>query len=527
MLDDRQVAAYLDGGLTAAERVAIEEALASDAVALRAVDQERIDAALRVTQAGVQRHEQVKRAILAEIGAQPLATTKARVLHAVQRPARHPRVWPWMVAAGGLAAAACWLIAVWIRPVPEKQPERFVLTTPPPEVVPIIPTPTPAVPRIAQVAPPLPKPLPTPQPPAIPEPIPQQPAATPRMIVQLAPPPRIAAVPASPATPSPLASAPKNIMTTPPREATARVETRDPYSWPFAPKSPWNQPLGASAKYEQLRLLRRENLDAKRIGLRWRPIASEDPSASVQRILVAGQDAVELPFQVLPDFGKDPEQPWCFVDREARFVTEMVGVRKTADGEITARNLQRVDLHGSGVAPDGVGVGEYGGSALGGVLRHGEAAAGIRHALTIAVTRQWLSRRGPGGHPFVWPASAAGFDARKDSTRHGNVFIGSLLAIPPNVNLDTLGVGARGSFGYALAQAMQDYGVYISGACDWQQFLFFHAEGAMPPNSDALLGRLFKELHVVTNNTAATPGGGGVPRRPLAPELSTKTGVTP
>ena len=156
-------------------------------------------------------------------------------------------------------------------------------------------------------------------------------------------------------------------------------------------------------------------------------------------------------------------------------------------------------------------------------MRHGEVTTGIRHALAIALNRHSLNRHGPGGNAFVWPANAVEPNTRKEFAERGNVLVGSLLAIPPPVKIETLGVGARGSFGYALAQAMQDYGVYVTGSCQWQSMHFFTAEADAPGNLEAILTRLFKELHVVANNAPATPAGGGVPRGPRAPEFAEVT----
>lgn len=510
MLDDGSLAAWLDDALPPAERSEVERQLLAEPEALRiAAEQRQIAAALRVFFGGSAAHERIKRAILADIHAEPLAGAKARLLHDTVEFHPAPRRRWWLVAtAGALAAAACWLAVLWLRPPPSSPSMPVAVAPAPPAPVALV-TPSPAPPRplVANAAP-----VPAPS-----TPIPQSPSATPMVVVQSAQ----ARVPSP--TPMAVASLPRatpaKAAASPPPIVVAKLEKRDAGQWPFAAESPWNRPLGAAAKYEHLRFATRERADESRVGLRWRPIVFEEASGSAQRLSVAGGPAMELRLASLPAPGYDREQPWCVIDRERRFVTELAGVTQMGDGEISALAARRVDLRSSGFAPDGRGISEHGGSALGGILRHGEVATGVRHALAIALNRHSLNRHGPGGNAFVWPANGVEPNARKQFAERGNVFVGSLLAIPPAVKIETLGVGARGSFGYELAQAMQDYGVYVTGSCQWQSLHFFTAEADGPGNLEAILTRLFQELHVVTNNTLATPAGGGVPRGPRAPEF--------
>jgi hypothetical protein len=78
-----------------------------------------------------------------------------------------------------------------------------------------------------------------------------------------------------------------------------------------------------------------------------------------------------------------------------------------------------------------------------------------------------------------------------------------------------------------LARALQDYGAYL---VDSAGDLAFYAEpnveddpalGEVGALNDARsdLGKIVPQLRCVTNNTAASPGGGGAPRAPAAPAL--------
>lgn len=88
----------------------------------------------------------------------------------------------------------------------------------------------------------------------------------------------------------------------------------------------------------------------------------------------------------------------------------------------------------------------YGGSIIGGLILKGETATGINHALAIAVPNEWI------GNTLVYPATANPVD------HAGNIPYGTRFAIPPNVDLNTLGLD---SAHMVLAKALQNYGGYI------------------------------------------------------------------
>jgi len=72
---------------------------------------------------------------------------------------------------------------------------------------------------------------------------------------------------------------------------------------------------------------------------------------------------------------------------------------------------------------------------------------------------------------------------------------------------------------FELARAMQDYGVYITGFID-APFVLLAGEARLDQGEeDAMLIKLVPLLKVVPNNTAQTPGGGGSPRREPAPRF--------
>jgi hypothetical protein len=177
-----------------------------------------------------------------------------------------------------------------------------------------------------------------------------------------------------------------------------------------------------------------------------------------------------------------------------------------------------VDLYG-----DGRG-GCHGGSGLsgfGGSLRPGElnGADPIRHVLKINLFGERFLSCQQGG--YRWPAYRA--DGYMDCNSYGGdnpaLRMGSLLAIHPSVNCDTV-VSSRHA--RKLCHALQDYGAYVVDDTAWDVHAFaldsnaeFGDGGSFHPD----MQELFTMLQVVNNNSASSIGGGGTPRAPLAPPI--------
>jgi hypothetical protein len=99
--------------------------------------------------------------------------------------------------------------------------------------------------------------------------------------------------------------------------------------------------------------------------------------------------------------------------------------------------------------------------------------------------------------------------------------IGTLIAMPPSVDVAALGLTPGGA---ALARALQDFGAYCDDSSG-SAAITLSAEGAAEGLPGLAQMRqdfpvLHRHLRPVTNNTAATPGGGGIPRAPAAPALT-------
>ena len=321
------------------------------------------------------------------------------------------------------------------------------------------------------------------------------------------------------------------------RAPTAELSARDPAFWPFVADSPWNHPVGSGALFVEhtspvLDLSAGGTINRRGQG---RPVFVAKPGDPVRRIfkrsVVEPLATLRIPANAMPD-----DSPYAFlnlIDKEHCFVYEMNGVGRREDGDIEASQCFRVDLRGAGVPPEQMGANVSGIPSLAGTIRKGELAAGIRHALACIVLQAVLNRNGPNGHAFVWPAGIAPTDPKwtRMLSATGNLHLGTLLAIPPSVDIAAIGVGDSGP-AFEIARALQDYGVYISGAFEGKLFpkaekkphIGFWIEPTateeLPENIDAQLAPIIRHLKVIANNGPASIGGGGVPRRPLAPNFT-------
>ncbi len=228
------------------------------------------------------------------------------------------------------------------------------------------------------------------------------------------------------------------------------------------------------------------------------------------------ENARDFRAQVPPGARPDPmgDRHMFVVEPGKTQVLEMYGARVRPDGSIETVRAFRVDLRGPGMfLRDGrfPGVRAMDASGMGGVIRAWELRAHrIAHAMTFLLPYARL-RHGP-----VWPSAREDYWGFRDY--HGHVPIGALIAIPPGVRIDRLGLSPDG---LVLARALQDYGAYCDDSVGTDGIVL-SAEGAAEGMPElAAMRRDFPvirmALRVVLNNTQATPAGGGQPRRGVAP----------
>jgi len=328
-------------------------------------------------------------------------------------------------------------------------------------------------------------------------------------------------------------------------EVHAFQAARDPADWPFDAHSPWNQPLGSEAVYEREESPGWSVSGGGYANIEWYSIptyvaTTQDPFRRIydrQGAPFPGnlRGTVRVADDAQPARGTDGHLN--IIDETHAWVRELYSVRRLDNGDLSSKGYNRNDLRGMGAGFAGWhGSVAAGTSALGGMIRKGELVrgtaalgTGIRHALQGIILPKALNRNAPGGRSWVWPASSS--DSPTGYGTSGNVYMGSLLAIPPWVDIKALGINDPQAL--EVARALQDYGVYIvdTGAVPSNMLVIKidPQAGADIRDRDAFLDGLklaLRELLVVVNShenggRPATPGGGGTPRRPLAPPFRT------
>ena len=169
---------------------------------------------------------------------------------------------------------------------------------------------------------------------------------------------------------------------------------------------------------------------------------------------------------------------------------------------------------------------------------------GPRHALKINLyARAELAQCATRAECFRWPAVksdsyAVGWYGSVGGNTNTAMRMGSLLAIPPTVDIASLGLTTEP--GRQIAWTLQNYGAYVvddtygpsfalnaeNGPAgntrtqfrnDYGMDFEVYASSANAWSRD--LQRLRQALSAVDNNSPTSVGGGGTPRQPLLPEL--------
>ena len=195
----------------------------------------------------------------------------------------------------------------------------------------------------------------------------------------------------------------------------------------------------------------------------------------------------------------------------------------------TLVTFANTDIYGPGP------YGAHGGSglsALGGTIRRGEFESGkIHHAMKVEL---WAAQYYY-CCVYHWPAVTIDDYA---STNYGgsnpNLGPGSLLALLPGFDVNQLTTTP----GRILAEAFLDYGAYVVDDTAWNgwaldteqgpdgsvvdEFATLYGFAMSPAAGDPFMVdmiNIFQSLQVVTNNSATSVGGGGLPRVPNPPPI--------
>jgi hypothetical protein len=345
--------------------------------------------------------------------------------------------------------------------------------------------------------------------------------------------------------------------------AVLQGQTRDPYFWPFETHSIWNTPIGDEARYVhagiQPALAYGMTIDEDYIHMH--PDAPATPvynssagwHTTKSRCDADGDFIYEIPlkrnWEISPGTwdGRTPNAGLAVLMPDGRTIKQnQPFARCVKGGFATTRYLfDDVDLYADGIN------GAHGGSglsAIGGAIRMGELVPGgeINHALKINVFAEknlYFGERK--GHR--WPAPVA--DGYASSTRYAGKIpattMGSLLAIPYHVNLDTFALETEPA--RILARTMQRYGAYVVDDTAWDVYALiteWSPTGRVAHEFNSVWGfsmmqqsqdhpwardirKIMTQLYVVDNNSPHSVGGGGNPLAPLAPEFGRPGNIVP
>ncbi|CAG7610536.1 hypothetical protein PAESOLCIP111_01253 [Paenibacillus solanacearum] len=307
---------------------------------------------------------------------------------------------------------------------------------------------------------------------------------------------------------------------------TAAGFDRDPAYHPFDAYSPWNTPIGDGAIYEKETSPGWDaELGANLNYKNWtHPISVAADSDPVRDLFK--KNALFWRMKVSNDVQPDAKSDGNihFIDEHHTYVVETYSAVRKDDGNLTVGGYARNYIDGPGVYDTWHGSRAYGGTAIGGVIRPGEFEKGIPHAIASAVHATALNKHGPNGKPYTWPAASQ--DAIWNEplptgySDTGNVYMGSLLAIPRSVNIGDIQVNGRAlsAKGRHFAQALQQFGTYIVAIggnlnADGKGKIIFPsdpaAQGEVSPGLLREIDEIAKYLQVVTNNSEQHPGGPG------------------
>jgi len=363
-------------------------------------------------------------------------------------------------------------------------------------MLPAEPTPSPST---TKSAPRKPEPRPTktrkPKPPATPTP---EPTAKPKPEPSPTPSPTPTEPPAPKPSPTP----------EPPSQGTRLAALH-----PFSSGSPANTAIGSKARFggSDHAMMRGLALADPTINRQNWSIAvayakSSDPVATLTDTTSKKKYTIHIPKDASTTGGTD--QHLSIIQPDGRWAYELYKATKQSDTAWTSTRVVKTDLFSDGLA-DGARASSI--SHLIGLIRtHEVAERKIPHVLAIGLPDAALKKG------WVWPAQG---EDTSNNQYSGTVPMGSLFAIPPDVDLDTLGLSAEG---LALGRALQDYGAYVLvRASTAALFAEPSADGTATDRMKSdYQKKLYELLRPVTNNSESTPGGGGTPRRPAPPAPS-------
>lgn len=325
---------------------------------------------------------------------------------------------------------------------------------------------------------------------------------------------------------------------------TPEVKKRDAWKQPFSKYSIWNMPVGSGAVLEKANLQRSYWLGVdKEYFVKAKaddPVVNVySPSSWAKRLPgneLLGQIQVPDNFFVNDCKGSNtPNNCATILSPDGRTYYQLEPACRTPEYKDRIigwlYSPQGQDLYG-----DGIGGSHYGSglSSIGGTIRSGELTSNepITHALKINVWAEKYLYYGEDVKGFIYPADRC--DSYAATTYGGTnpkLTMGTLLVIPQGITPESLGINTE--IGKKIFYALQNYGAYIVDDSAWDCYALSVENTVVDEVKEkygiSLSGdsgayfediqKMIENLHIVTNNTKDSIGGGGTPVKPLAPDL--------
>ena len=274
---------------------------------------------------------------------------------------------------------------------------------------------------------------------------------------------------------------------------------------PFASSSIWNSAIGSGARFQAKADWRTASFLSGKPVINRDPWSitvvrakTTDPLVTLEAVRNGVTHQIRIPANTQPTGGSDMHV--TIISPDGKTAYDTFKMEKLSSTRWRAAVVNPTDLKGSGI---NYGTRAAGVPAFAGLIRsHELAAKKIPHALAIAVPNEILKS----GH--IWPAKRQ--DTNGAWAYSGGVPMGSLLAIPGNVDLDSLGLSPEGM---ALGKALQNYGGYV---VDRSGMVSLYCEQACNETQTHTMAAAWKQLYplmrAVTNSAPDSIGGGGTPR---------------
>ena len=292
----------------------------------------------------------------------------------------------------------------------------------------------------------------------------------------------------------------------------ATAATRVAAQHPFAVTAPANTSIGSGAKFESSYSTRTAGflkgtpvINASNWTVSVAIATSTSPNAKVRNLKSGVTTYIRIPSTATTT--ADTDKALTVVQPDGYTAYECYKMTKVAANSWTTTSMIKQDLRSTGLS---AGTRASGVSQVMGLIRAKEVIAKkIPHSLAVAIPDSMLKSG------YVWPARRQ--DSNASTAYQGQVPMGTMLGIPPSVNVAALGLTGEG---LALAHALQDYGAHV---VERAGMVALYAE---PASDAAAISRmktdwrkLYPLMRAISNNTPTTVGGGGTPRQPAAGTL--------